>query len=525
MRRYRAPAMTTQPISLLALAAALFSVGGAVASSGAELDDVIRQVETHLEAGELDAATAAVTALKSGPPADPAQAARIANLEAVVAFARRDFPTAAERFAVSVESAPAADLRATHAYNAALAAARAGDTDAYERYAGIVEQSVEPGSALPGDLVLERGLNEAAEASPLAFEVLETFLRRFPDHPRVAHAEITLAELYLTQVPSQPVAAREQIDAARERPLSLYQREWLDYVAIWVEAAAETSEKAVERARRFLQDWPQSDRRPNVLMVLGESFYRIGDHTNAMTHFEQLASETPDSAFAETALFFAAKSASLTLALENHDRAITLWTRVAEGTGPLAAPARHEIGLLELARDDFDRAIAAFQAIETMPTVDADLRVAARADRGEALYAKAAATGNDPATLQVAITVFSAIQSDPTADKAWRLQAAVRHGKCLEALGRNDEALALYSTVVRDGAPAGPVAAVPVAEFDWFYRAGLAAIQLLQAGEKWQEAVAIADQVALSGGPRATEAAHIGEKLRLRHFIWQDPVN
>ena len=83
----------------------------------------------------------------------------------------------------------------------------------------------------------------------------------------------------------------------------------------------------------------------------------------------------------------------------------------------------------------------------------------------------------------------------------------------------------LYVNLVRDGAPAGPVAASPTAEFDWFFRAGLAAIRLLQREGNWEAAVAVADRVAQSGGPRATEAARIADRLRLRHFIWEEPGN
>ena len=70
---------------------------------------------------------------------------------------------------------------------------------------------------------------------------------------------------------------------------------------------------------------------------------------------------------------------------------------------------------------------------------------------------------------------------------------------------------------------AGPVAAVPTAEFDWFFRAGLSAIRLLQKDGKWKEAVDVADRVAQFGGPRSAEAAQIADRLRLRHFIWQEP--
>lgn len=478
------------------------------------------------EPGRVDSASAAA-ALKDWKkkPDDPSSHARIRNLEGIIEWARGDAAKAARLFAESVDLAPDAATRAECAYNAALAASLAGDTTAYQHYADLLSRSVPADSELPGDLSLETGLSEAARAGAGAFQILETFLKRHPAHPRVADAEISLAELYLTQVPPQPVAAGEHIEDARQRPLTLAQREWLDHVAIWVGVASQDTPATVERARRFLDDWPQSERRPSVHMVLGESFFRSGDYPNAIIHFERLAVQNPDSDFAEPALFFAAKAASLTLSQENHQHAISLWDRVVEEGGALAAPSRHEQGLLELSREHFDEAIAAFDEVIGMKPADPLLRIAALSDRGEALYAKALFQGNDPALFEEAAAVFGTVETDPAANKAWRLQASVRKGKCLEALGQNEAALRLYQGIVRDAAPGGPSATVPVAEFDWYYRAGLAAIRLLQAGERWRESVAIADQVAETGGPRAAEAARIADRLRLRHFIWEDPGN
>ncbi|MBL9153646.1 MAG: tetratricopeptide repeat protein [Verrucomicrobiales bacterium] len=512
---------------LLSLTLALVATGGGAQETPVEATTAahsLADIEALIARGEHAEAAKAIAQARAAAGNDAAAASRLLNLEGVLHTARGDAQKAAASFAASLATAPDGPLRTTLAYNAALAALQGGDIASYDRLAGIVQTNAGAGSPLIADLALERGLIEAARADTAAFDSLETFLRRFPDHSRAAHAEISLAELYLTQVPPQPTASREHLDSARERPLTLAQREWLDHVAIWTEIATPDSSTVAERAERFLADWPQSRHRPTILMVLGESLYRAGQFTEAAGHFEQLATESPDSPLAQPALFFAGKATSQTHDAASQLRARAFWERVVAAAGPLSPAAQHEIGLLELENDRFDAAVAAFAAIEALPTASPELKIAARADRGEALYAQATATGVDPERLAAAIDTFAAIERDPQAEKWWRLQAAVRHGKCLEALGRNDEALALYSSIVQDSPPAGPAAAVPVAEFDWFFRAGLAAIRLLQREEKWTQAIAIADRVAVSGGPRATEAARIGESLRLRHFIWEDPA-
>ncbi len=481
----------------------------------------VQQIEALIEAGRTAEAAESLAAVKEGAVL-PVTGDQLSLLHARLAAAENRSSDALPRFGSLIESSRHPVIREIGAFNGAIAAVAAGDEEAYEAFAERLTRGPDP--HLAGDLMLERGLFEAARAETAAFEHLETFVRRYPGHPRVADAEIALAELYLNQVPAQPVSARDYLDSVQLKPLTLEQREWLDYVAIWIEVAAEDSEKILTRARRFLDDWPQSGRRPSVFMVLGETFFHAEDYPNASRYFEALAEESPSAPSAEAALFFAAKAAGRTLAPENQQRALDLWQRVVDGAGPLAPAALHEQGLLMLSAERFDEAVAAFEGVTALENATPLMKIAALADKGEALYAKAAVfEGDNTGILEEAAAAFDAVTRQEGVTKSWRLQASVRRGKCLEALGRSDQALELYFSLVRDGAPAGPVAAAPTAEFDWFFRAGLSAIKLLQSEENWEEAVAIADQVVQNGGPRASEAARIADRLRLRHFIWEEP--
>ncbi|MCB1237614.1 MAG: tetratricopeptide repeat protein, partial [Verrucomicrobiae bacterium] len=289
----------------------------------------------------------------------------------------------------------------------------------------------------------------------------------------------------------------------------------------------------IERAGRFLDEWPQSARRPSVLMVLGEAHFRGGDYPGAILVFQRLATESPGSPFAEPARFFAGKAASLTQSPENRALALEIWEEIARSGGALASAARHEQGLLKLARDDLDGAIETFDALLAMPAgaLAVDRRLAVLCDLGQAWFMKASAspatphaeTGDASEPLRSAIAAFETVEKDPEASRAWRFQAAVRHGKCLELLGEKASALEVYYDVVRSGRPTAPLASIPVAEFDWYFRAGIAAVELLRSQENWRGAVRIAEQLARAGGSRAAEAARIAENLRLRHFLWDEP--
>ena len=444
------------------------------------------------------------------------------SLEARTRFKEGDLAGAAARFDQAAAAQPDADAKNAELFNAALVAVAEGDRELADQFARQLAQA--PESGLAADFLLERGLFHAAHSQPDAFEELDEFIRRFPDHERATDAEIALAEMYLNQVPAQPVAAREHLLRARTKALTLAQQEKLEYVAIWTEAAASASDATTEKATRFLDHWPRSPRRASVFMLLGETYFRLQDYPNAVTFFERLAVESPDSPMAEPALFFAAKAASLTLSPENLRRAIEIWAQVVQRDGPLAPAARHEQGLLKLSLDEPDDAIAAFDSILSMDSAAPELRIAATCDKGQALYLKATRGAIDPGALEAAIEAFQSVETNKDASRAWRFQATVRRGRCLEVLGRTDEALERYYDVVVRGAPNAPLASIPVEEFDWYFRAGTAAVKLLEKKEKWEGAVKIAERLAGAGGPRAAEAERIADRLRLRHFIWEGPL-
>ncbi|MCB1230792.1 MAG: tetratricopeptide repeat protein [Verrucomicrobiae bacterium] len=525
-------------------ALALFYFAVAARDSGktevavAALNDFLATYQTHplresarlqladalIDTGRLGEADREVAQLKMKAEL-PSTRTRIGLLDARLAMGEEDAAEAISDYRKVLENpGSSASSRKTAAFDGALTAIANGDEEGYESFKSELGDLTSNYAPIVGDLMLQRGLFEARKAAPDAFETLEAFVRQFPDHPQLADAQIALAELYLNQVPAQSVSAREHLETARLNPLTLEQREWLDYVAIWVEVSAGEDAAAIAQATEFLEDWPRSERRPSVHMVLGESYLRASDFPGAIDTFEALAAESPDSDLAEPAQFFAARAATQSLDPEQRPQAIELWTRVIERGGDLAPAAQHELGLLHLSLEEFEKAISAFNAVIETDEVAPQLTVAALADKGEALYSQAALfPGDAESFLEAAVEAFQEVDKVPFVSKAWRLQATVRRGKCLEALNRTDDALALYQRIVNVEAPAGPVAAAPTAEFDWYYRAGQAAIRLLQEKGDQEQAVAIADQVAQNAGPRAAEAAQIADRLRLRHFIWQKP--
>jgi hypothetical protein len=109
------------------------------------------------------------------------------------------------------------------------------------------------------------------------------------------------------------------------------------------------------------------------------------------------------------------------------------------------------------------------------------------------------------------------------ANRAWRFQGAVRRAKCIEALGKTPVALEIYDSIVAepDNTSLFFGSESPMQENKWRYRAGFAAIQILESKKDWIGAIKMADALSQKNGPRAIEASRHADLLRLKHWVWE----
>ncbi len=446
------------------------------------------------------------------------------HLEALASFKQGDFVKAEKNFLEASATSETSDSSDIGSFNVALTALHAGDEKTFKQYQNLLSQS--ENTNLQAELLLEQGLYQASISATQSFDTLSLFLEKHPQHLQAADAHFALAELYLNEIPSKPVSAREQLTLASEKQLSLQQKEALDYIAVWIEEIDGDHLAAIEQAQIYLDHWSQSRRAPEVRLKLGGAYYREKDFSQASVALEQLALNHPQSSLYGAALFSAGKASSLSRQSEDRARAIELWAKLAKDTSdPLSLYARHEQGLYKLKLDEFDDAISAFDSIlnsDLPPPLE--LKLAVLADHGQAMFNAATSRNNEAELLINALKSFDSILSEPKASRAWRNQAAVRKAKCLERLGRTDEALNTYTDVVKsDRLTEGTDSEATVAQMEWFFRAGLGAIRLLEDKKKWHDAILIADSLASSGSSRAIEADRLADRIRLKHFIWDRP--
>ncbi|CAN5268031.1 hypothetical protein BH23VER1_BH23VER1_12960 [soil metagenome] len=483
-----------------------------------------------LEDGRGNEAHAYLEPLAAAQDVAPTIHAHVAFLTGQIAFDRGDFTSAKTAFASIVDHPRIPDrIRSSANFNAAVAALKSGEGDIYLALAG--DLAAPPADEPPSTrihLQLERGLDAAGNGNPEAAAMLEEFLASDPSPPDAFRAHLALAELALLAFPAKPKSAREHSAAAEailraatpSEPLPADAAEKLEYLAIWIAGADDDTATLVRLGERFLAARKGSPLRDRVHMKIGETYFRKADYPNARRQFELLDSETPDSPFAEPALFFAAKAALLTMTSDSLDDAIALWERVAQKEGALRLFAREQqaLALHRLAREE--EAVQLFDSILAAdPPPPNPLRFSVTLARGESLFVLGAET---PAHIAAAIAAFDKVAADPAASPEWRAQALFRKGKALEASGDETTALeAYYDVIAQVGQDRPPASAPAPAANQWFYRAGFEAMRLLETDENWRGAVRMAERLADAGGPRSDEAKEHAERLRLKHFIWE----
>lgn len=424
------------------------------------------------------------------------------------------FAEAARHFATLAEQGRG-ETASRDLFNAAVAALRGDDPATFAALEETLAQH-NPRSEYLADLSYLGGLHFAAKGDPDAFDRLTSFVQEHPDHAANIDAQLALAEIHLNQAPARSRAAREIFDVLRTRPLTLAQSERLEYNSVWVELTEGDDTALLQRAGEFVANWPGSRYLGEILMILAAEQVSRKNFVAASLSFRRVADEFPDSPHAETARFFEAKTSAA------NDATVAKWRQLIEAKGPLANEAAHELALLFLSLDRFDEARVELAALLERLADTSPLRFAVMADLAYASYLEALASGRDAAKLSEAADRFAALSNLESAPALWRYNAAVRRGKCLEALGKAPVALEIYKSIVEETRTDNAGLATPLApgETEWVFRAGFAAIEILNAGKNWAASIEIADALAEKSGPRAIEATRLAEKLRLKHWVW-----
>ena len=462
------------------------------------------------EGGRFDDALAVLDAARSLSPR-ASDLAKINWLAAEIEYEAKRFDTSAKEFEKIAQARPS--LTKDALFNASLGWLQVSNENRFA--ADYQELSGQPGGDEGrADLLLERGLVQAAQGDAKAENSLRTFVRDFPKSRRVSEAWVALAEIAFHASPSRLDEARADLAHARESQPTAVARERADYLNIWIEDTPANIDEAkvLALANQFVRDHPDSAFIPDVRMKLAEAYYRRQDFANAQTQFELLVAHNPNGPLAEKALFFAAESAMASMATSSLERALTLFDEVVRKDGELKWAARNEQAVIERKLGKPQDALALYDEVLKGNAKPGEKREAL-CGKGD-IYLEMGATAAE--NYKRAIESYDQLIADNDASLHWRNQALFKKGVCLEKLGDRAGSLAIFYRVLEnEGQPGKP------REFFWFYKAGFNAARLLEEQEKWSSAAAIYQRLASAEGMRSEEAKSRLAQLRLEHFLWE----
>jgi tetratricopeptide (TPR) repeat protein len=428
-------------------------------------------------------------------------------------YQARHFETAAQTFEQVAQTSPrlAADAR----FNASLAWLQQNDNVRFLADVNELSRNGGGGDDMRGDLLLEEGLTQAAQGNKKAAETLDNFLRQFPRHKRAAEAWVALAELAFHGAPPRLDDARKNLERARKSEPGAAANERADYLAIWIEDAAPNMDpaKLIGTAAEFLRKYPASPFIADVRMKLAETYYRRQDFPNAQTQFQILAQENPRGPFTERALFFAAKSATQSMAAQSLDRALVLLDEVVKKNGELKWMARNEQAAIERKLGKSQDAATLYEEV-LQGNAKPEEKREALCGKGDIFYESGEA---DHENYKRAIEVYEQMAVQKDVPPHWRNQALFKKGICLEKLGDRDNALATFYKIIEEETRPDR----PQREFFWYYKAGFNAARLLEDDSKWQPAAVVYQKLVSAGGARSEEAKSRLGRLRLEHFLWE----
>jgi outer membrane protein assembly factor BamD (BamD/ComL family) len=437
---------------------------------------------------------------------------RIELLTARTHYQARQFDKAGQLFERVANNSPR--LRRGSLFNASLAWLQQNDR---ERFLADTKDLTGTGATeeMRGDLLLEEGLTQAAQGNSKAAQTIENFLRQFPRHKRVAEAWVALAELAFHAAPPRLDEARKNLEKARNSEPNAAATERADYLTVWIEDAATDSDpaKVIAAAAEFLRKYPGSPFVSDVRMKLAETYYRRQDFANAQTHFQILAQENPRGPFTERALFFAAKSATQSMAAQSLDHALVLLDEVVKKNGELKWAARNEQAAIERKLGKNQDAATLYDEV-LQGNAKPEEKREALCGKGDIFYELG---DSDRENYRRAIEIYDQLAAPKDAPVHWRNQALFKKGICLEKLGDRENALAtFYKIIEEENRPDRPQR-----EFFWYYKAGFNAARLLEDDSKWQPAAVVYQKLASVGGARSDEAKSRLSRLRLEHFLWE----
>jgi tetratricopeptide (TPR) repeat protein len=274
-----------------------------------------------------------------------------------------------------------------------------------------------------------------------------------------------------------------------------------------------TEDQVEDALVKLAQKYKDQPVAPDAYFHLGEFYMNHQDYVRAQDAFQQLIANYPNSDEAGTAYFYAGRAA---FAHEDYASALTLLEKVPDAS-PFKPDARLWEGRVYQQQQNFTQAQAMYDSVLTTEKTG-PLFVEASMLKGQCLFALGS---QDPGNYTQALASFDAILKSKDGTIADRNQAAVRLAKCLDKLGRTDEALGKYLDVVYGNVAGDDAKSPQPPEFSWQIEAGSQAGRILESRKDWRGAIEVYKRLEQIGGPHAQDFHDLINKLRRDNYIYE----
>jgi len=431
------------------------------------------------------------------------------QLGCVLLAQAHDYAGAAAQFALISSGTDAAAENAS--YNFLLAQAQLGKTDAFLKAQADFEKRfpksayLKPLALTEGRLLSAAGKSDdaktafqrgiAAAGPPSDQAALLTALAHVQDQTNDLPAALATYKKLVDQFPNDSFAAAQRS------------------ILISYELKQLTEDQVEDALVKLAQKYKDLPAAPDAYFHLGEFYMNHQDYVRAQDAFQQLITNYPNSDEAGTAYFYAGRAA---FAHEDYPSALALLEKVPDAS-PFKPDARLWEGRVYQQQQNFTQAQTMYDAVLSTEKTG-PLFVEASLLKGQCLFALGS---QDPGNYTQALIAFDAILKTKDGTIADRNEAAVRLAKCLDKLGRTDDALGQYLDVVY-GKVAGDDAASPQPpEFSWQIEAGSQAGSILEKRKDWRGAIEVYKRLEQIGGPHAQDFHDLINKLRRDNYIYE----
>ncbi len=433
----------------------------------------------------------------------------------LLAHTEDDLETAYQRFSQASDLLPS-QKQSPALFNAALT---------HLQLIQNTDQPIETSKPIIDDpeLTLETALlsSDPQKAKP----ALNSFLKKFPKHPRATEARIALATAALAITPPDITLAKAQIEtiAAELSEQDSETQAKLALLSLQIEDGSGNYDQTIEQARALITQYPGTIEAETASLILGKALFLTGNYNDSQMALKALADTSPESPDAQAAVLIAARAAALGATAQSREEAIALFDRAISLKGPLKTVAQLEKARLNIDLNRLPAAISDLKEIYSATENKSPQKLQIGILLAEATYAHSESFTNAEETERI-LGLFDELEALAEANSSESYKITYLKGLTLEKLPNTENsesqsqtrALATFTSVLDEDIE------TKISDWEYFERSGFRALSLLETQERWLAAIAIADKIAAFKGPRAAEAQTRAEQLRLQHMIWEN---